>query len=68
MLTKYEWIATDKQFFGQPNTAYDFEAADMKEVSRRLGRMQEQKVCGFSVLPTSEFKGNIGLFLFVAAG
>lgn len=45
MLAKYEWISTDKQFFGQPNTAYDFEAADMKEVSRRLAKMQEQKVC-----------------------
>ena len=44
MLAKYEWISTDKQFFGQPNTAYDFEAADMKEVSRRLAKMQEQKV------------------------
>ena len=44
MLTKYEWISSDRQFFGQPNTAYDFEASDMKEVSRRLGKMQEQKV------------------------
>ena len=44
MLAKYEWIATDKQFFGQPNTAYDFNASSSKEVSRRLAKLQEQKV------------------------
>ncbi len=50
MLGKYEWISTDRQFFGKPNTAYDFEAADMKEVSRRLAKMQEQKVCASIVV------------------
>ena len=44
MLAKYEWIATDRQYFGQPNTAYDFESANIKEVSRRLAKLQEQKV------------------------
>ena len=44
MLTKYEWIATDRQYFGQPNTAYDFGANDPKEVARRLTKLQEQKV------------------------
>lgn len=43
MLEKYEWISNEKQFFGQPNTAYDFAANDMKEVSRRLSKLQETK-------------------------
>ena len=44
LLAKYEWIATDKQYFGKPNTAYDFEANDPKEAGRRLAKLQEQKV------------------------
>ena len=44
MLAKYDWIATDKQYFGQANTAYDFGANDPKEVSRRLAKLHEQKV------------------------
>jgi len=43
MLEKYEWITNEKQFFGQPNTAYDFAGNDMKEVSRRLSKLQETK-------------------------
>ena len=43
MLEKHEWISSDKHFFGQPNTAYDFAANDMKEVSRRLSKLQETK-------------------------
>ena len=43
MLEKYEWISNERQFFGQLNTAYDFAANDMKEVSRRLGKLQETK-------------------------
>ena len=48
MLAKHEWIATDRQFFGQPNTAYDFSAYKIKEVVRRLEKLQEQKVCGYT--------------------
>ena len=43
MLEKYEWISNEKHFFGQPNTAYDFAANDMKEVARRLSKLQETK-------------------------
>ena len=50
MLEKYEWIATERRFFGQPNTAYDFDATNMKEVFRRLAKMQEQKVLLFHVI------------------
>ena len=48
LLSKYEWIATDRQYFGQPNTAYDFGANDPKEVARRLTKLQEQKVRVYS--------------------
>lgn len=55
LLAKYEWIATDRRYFGQPNTAYDFGANDPKEVARRLTKLQEQKVgcshaCSFVVV------------------
>ena len=43
MLEKYDWISNEKHFFGQPNTAYDFAANDMKEVARRLSKLQETK-------------------------
>lgn len=43
MSSKYEWIATDRQFFGQPNTAYDFKA-NMNDVGSKLAKMQERKV------------------------
>ena len=41
---KHNWIATDRQYFGQPNTAYDFESTEPKEMTRRVGKLQEQKV------------------------
>ena len=43
MLQRYDWISTEKQYFGQPNTAYDFNATDPKEASRRLSKLQETK-------------------------
>ncbi|XP_070563660.1 structural maintenance of chromosomes protein 2-like [Ptychodera flava] len=43
MLEKYEWIAVERQFFGQPNTAYDFKANDPKEAGRRLQKLQETR-------------------------
>ncbi|KAJ7386503.1 Structural maintenance of chromosomes protein 2 [Desmophyllum pertusum] len=43
MLEKYDWISNEKHFFGQPNTAYDFAANDMKEVNRRLRKLEETK-------------------------
>jgi structural maintenance of chromosome 2 len=44
MIAEYEWIDSERQFFGQPNTAYDFAAAkDMTEVARRLAKLQETK-------------------------
>ena len=42
MLGKYEWIASEKQFFGQPNTAYDFSANDM-DIGRKLTKLEETK-------------------------
>ena len=43
MLEKYEWIADEKQYFGQANTAYDFEANDPKEAAKQLNRLNETK-------------------------
>ena len=57
LLSKYEWIATDRQYFGQPNTAYDFGANDPKEVARRLTKLQEQKV-RVSYLSSSSFQSS----------
>ena len=43
MIASYQWIDSERQFFGKPNTAYDFEANDMRDVSRRLTKLQEVK-------------------------
>lgn len=43
MLSKYDWIQSEKQYFGQANTAYDFEANDPKEASKRLNKLNETK-------------------------
>ncbi|XP_063962913.1 structural maintenance of chromosomes protein 2-like [Lytechinus pictus] len=43
LMAKYEWIASERQFFGQPNTAYDFSSSDPKENGRRLQKLQETK-------------------------
>ena len=44
LLAKHDWIATEKQYFGKVNTAYDFGAYNLKEASRKLARLQEEKV------------------------
>ncbi|XP_033121328.1 structural maintenance of chromosomes protein 2-like [Anneissia japonica] len=43
LLAKYEWIENEKQYFGQPNTGYDFTQNDPKEVGVRLHKLQEIK-------------------------
>merc|ERR1712096_34719 len=43
MLEKYEWIQSEKQYFGQANTAYDFQSNDPKESAKKLSRLQEAK-------------------------
>ncbi|NWU70394.1 SMC2 protein, partial [Pterocles burchelli] len=43
MLKEYEWIASEKPLFGQPNTAYDFKNNNPKEAIQKLQRLQENK-------------------------
>lgn len=43
MLSKYDWISSERQFFGQPNTFYDFAANDMRDVGKHLTKLQETK-------------------------
>ena len=43
MLEKYEWIAEERKFFGQPNTAYDFNATDPKEAAKRIQKLEGTK-------------------------
>uniref|UniRef100_A0A8C4WCM7 Structural maintenance of chromosomes protein n=1 Tax=Gopherus evgoodei TaxID=1825980 RepID=A0A8C4WCM7_9SAUR len=43
LLKDYEWIASEKQLFGQPNTAYDFKTNNPKEAGQRLQKLQEKK-------------------------
>ena len=42
-LNNYEWIASEKQYFGQRDTAYDFEKQDLKESDRKLERLKSSK-------------------------
>jgi len=43
MLAKYDWIAVDMRFFGQPNTAYDFSANDPKEAQKKIQKLEATK-------------------------
>ena len=43
MLSEYEWIVEDRKFFGQPNTAYDFQANDPVEAGRKITKLEETK-------------------------
>ncbi|NXT95357.1 SMC2 protein, partial [Anhinga rufa] len=43
MLKEYEWIASEKQLFGQPNTAYDFKTSSLAEVHQKLKNLQDIK-------------------------
>ncbi|NXE78498.1 SMC2 protein, partial [Cochlearius cochlearius] len=43
MLKEYEWIASEKPLFGQPNTAYDFKTSNPKEAGQKLQKLQEKK-------------------------
>ncbi|NXN33892.1 SMC2 protein, partial [Nycticryphes semicollaris] len=43
LLKEYNWIASEKALFGQPETAYDFNTDDVKELSVKLQTLQEKK-------------------------
>ncbi|NWT84464.1 SMC2 protein, partial [Lanius ludovicianus] len=43
MLKEYEWIASEKALFGQPNTHYDFKSSNPKEAAQKLQKLQEHK-------------------------
>ena len=43
MLQRYEWIGDERKYFGQPNTAYDFQVNNPKEAGRRVQKLQETK-------------------------
>ncbi|NWS15035.1 SMC2 protein, partial [Pachyramphus minor] len=42
MLTEHKWIASERPFFGQPNTAYDFKSDNPKEAAQRLQKLNER--------------------------
>ena len=37
-------IGYQQQYYGQPNTAYDFTAHDPREAQKKISKLQEQKV------------------------
>ncbi|NWQ69910.1 SMC2 protein, partial [Neopipo cinnamomea] len=41
MLAEHTWIASEKTFFGQANTAYDFKSDDPKKVVQKLQKLQD---------------------------
>ncbi|XP_071166504.1 structural maintenance of chromosomes protein 2-like [Mytilus edulis] len=43
LLQNYDWIADEKKYFGQQNTAYDFKANDPKEAERRIQKLTDTK-------------------------
>lgn len=47
---EHPWIATEKQFFGKPNSDYDFKARDPKEAQKKLKKIiQDQEKLSKSV-------------------
>ncbi|XP_009081587.1 PREDICTED: structural maintenance of chromosomes protein 2-like, partial [Acanthisitta chloris] len=43
MLKTYKWIASEKKYFGQPNTNYDFNSLKPEAVSQELQKLKEHK-------------------------
>jgi structural maintenance of chromosome 2 len=43
-LKEYSWISKEKQYFGHPNTDFDFKAHDMKSATHRLGELKADQV------------------------
>jgi len=43
LIEKYSWIADERKYFGQPNTAYDFSVQDPKEAEKRIQKLSENK-------------------------
>lgn len=41
MLEENDWIQSERQFFGQPNTAYDFKSNNPREAGQRLKKLEE---------------------------
>uniref|UniRef100_A0A8C6PEF5 Structural maintenance of chromosomes protein 2 n=1 Tax=Nothobranchius furzeri TaxID=105023 RepID=A0A8C6PEF5_NOTFU len=41
MLEENDWIHSERQFFGQPNSSYDFKANNPREAGQRLKKLEE---------------------------
>lgn len=41
MLEEHDWINSERQFFGQPNTSYDFKTNNPREAGQRLKKLEE---------------------------
>ncbi|RUS21454.1 hypothetical protein BC937DRAFT_92655 [Endogone sp. FLAS-F59071] len=42
MEKKHEWIADNKQYFGQPNTVYNFNSVDLNDTKKALRQLSEK--------------------------
>ncbi|XP_066993531.2 structural maintenance of chromosomes protein 2 [Anabrus simplex] len=42
-LSKNKWIETEKEYFGQPKGAYDFNSMDMNQTEKTIRKLEEQK-------------------------
>uniref|UniRef100_A0A8C5FYJ2 Structural maintenance of chromosomes protein 2 n=1 Tax=Gouania willdenowi TaxID=441366 RepID=A0A8C5FYJ2_GOUWI len=41
MLEEHDWIRSERQFFGQPNTSYDFKTNNPREAGQRLKKLED---------------------------
>lgn len=41
MLEEHDWIHSERQFFGKPNTSYDFKTNNPREAGQRLKKLEE---------------------------
>lgn len=47
-LKEYSWINKEKQYFGQVNTDFDFQARDMKQTRQKVQELKEEQVLLFA--------------------
>ena len=41
MLAKYAWIADERQYFGQPNSAFDLTNVNFAETGQRIEKLKD---------------------------
>lgn len=41
MLQEHDWIRSERKYFGEPNSAYDFKSNNPREAGQRLKKLED---------------------------